>query len=181
MKSDRWDKYFLNLCNSVANNSTCLSRQIGAVLTRDNVVISTGYNGPARKIMNCRERCMNDPVLINDFKQKGINPDDAYKLNQCPRKILQFPSGEGLEYCCSVHAEKNCLLSAARNGICTKNTIMYLNTTITPCTQCYSALINAGVNEVVLIDSNNYDKTVDWLMFHDQLKLRKFRLEEDIW
>jgi len=173
-KRKKWDKYFLEMCNTVAKNSTCFSRQIGAVLTRDNIVISTGYNGPARGIDPCDTRCINDYILMDLLVKKGIDPIEALNMKKCPRRILEYPSGEGLDLCNAVHAEKNCLLAAARNGVSTKDTIMYLNASISPCTQCFSALINAGVKEVVLIKNIPYDKTVEWLMKHEQLKIRKF-------
>ena len=148
---NKWDNYFLEMCEAVATNSTCFSRQIGAVLTRDNIIISTGYNGPPRKIEQCDIRCINDPNLESILRSKNIDPFKAMQRKECPRRILDIPSGEGLELCPSIHGEKNCLLSAARNGVLTKGTTIYLNTEITPCSQCFGALINAGVKEVVLI------------------------------
>ena len=176
MKLNRWDKYFLEMCKAVGNNSTCFSRQIGAVLTRDNIVISTGYNGPPRSIDPCNIRCVNDDNLMKDLNDKGIDPVEAFNMEKCPRQILGFPSGVALEYCPAIHAEKNCLLSAARNGVCTKGTTIYINAIITPCSQCFGALVNAGVSEVVLLDTIPYDKTVEWLMSHEKLKLRKFEI-----
>jgi len=173
-RQKRWDTYFRSICKVVAKNSTCFSRQIGAVLTRDNVIISTGYNGPPRGIDQCDTRCINDHNLIKDLEERNIDPIDALNMRKCPRQILGFPSGEGLEYCPAIHAEKNCLLAAARNGVCTKGTTIYLNTSISPCSQCFGALINAGVNEVVLDKATPYDKTVEWLMKHEKLKIREF-------
>ncbi len=171
---NKWDKYFLEMCETISKNSTCLSRQIGAVLTRDNIVISTGYNGPPRKIDPCNVRCINDPKLEQELRDVGVDPFKAMQSDTCPRRLLDIPSGEGLEYCPAIHAEKNCLLAAARNGVSSKDTIMYMNADITSCTQCFGALINSGVVELVLVKNNTYDKTVEWLMQHNILKIREF-------
>jgi len=172
---NKWDNYFLEMCEVVAKNSTCFSRQIGAVLTRDKIVVSTGYNGPPRGIDQCNIRCINDHNLEKEIIEKGLDPLESMQSNECPRRILNFPSGEGLEYCPAIHAEKNCLLAAARNGVSTKGTVLYMNTTITPCSQCFGSLINAGVDEVVLIKAIPYDKTVEWLMKHEKIRIREFK------
>lgn len=169
-----WDQYFLNLCNVVASNSKCLSRQIGAVLVKDNVVISTGYNGPARGIPPCNERILKDEFLYEELRKRKIS--DVRDTNVCPRKLLRFKSGKGLEWCNAIHAEKNCLLAAARLGIQTKGATLYINSTISPCTQCFSACIQAGIEEIVVIRNTLYDISVKWCMNNSSIIVREFYL-----
>jgi dCMP deaminase len=166
---DRWDNYFLMICNEVAQNSKCYSRQIGAILVIDNIIISTGYNGPPRGVPNCGDRLLKD----NALKIPLNNLDIKNKI--CPRRLLQFKSGEGLEFCPAIHAEKNCLLAAARNGIRTKNAIMYMNANIVSCTQCFGALINSGIKELVLVKNNIYDITNKWVIDNSDIKIREFK------
>ena len=125
----RWDSYFLIICKSIASKSPCLSRQIGAILVRDKSIISTGYNGPARNFPHCE--------------------------NQCRRRRLGFKSGEGLHLCPAAHAELNCIVNAARNGVSTMDTILYMNY-IVPCKDCMIALVNAGIREVVVTKREFY-------------------------
>lgn len=172
-----WDEYFLGLCKAVGKNSKCHSRQIGAVLVKDNIVISTGYNGPARGIPECVLRLYRDKNLEKELELREItNPQikEAYEAKICPRKILGFPSGEGLEWCNAVHSEKNCLLSAARLGICTKGAILYIDAEISPCTQCYSACIQAGIKEIVVVKNNIYDVSLDYCIDYGKLPIREF-------
>ena len=60
-----WDKYFFELCETVSTNSKCLSRKIGAILVKDKIVISMGYNGPPRGVLHCDKRIFYDPVINN--------------------------------------------------------------------------------------------------------------------
>ena len=170
-----WDTYFYNICVEVANNSKCLSRKIGAILVKDKNIIATGYSGPPRGVPSCTERYFKEKALMERLKEHA---DINTNINPliCPRRALNFPSGEGLEWCVSIHAEKNCLLSAARLGISTKGATLYSNMTITPCTQCFGGLINAGVTEVVCSAINIYDVSVPWLMKNSEMKIRKFEL-----
>ena len=165
-----WDEYFLGICNAVSNNSKCLSRKIGAILTRDNIIISTGYNSPPRGIPSCSERMIIDPNMKAQFSEINVEPNPLI----CPRKQLGFQSGKGLDLCPTIHAEKNCLLSAARNGICTKDTTLYMNATVSPCTQCFGAIINAGIKEVVLLKYDRYDMSVMWIENNSNIKIREF-------
>lgn len=173
-----WDEYYLNICREVGKNSKCHSRQIGSILVRDKIIISTGYNGPARGIQPCNGRYYNDLVLIDRTGLKPMDPklQDAHKQKICPRKFLGYKSGEGLEWCPAVHAEKNCLLAAARMGISTKGATLYIDASISPCTQCFSAAVNAGITEVVVLKNVIYDPTLEWVMKNTFLKVREFKV-----
>lgn len=174
----RWDKYFRGICEAVASKSPCLSRKVGAILVRDNIVISTGYNGPARGIPHCgHERVMHDDILVKELEKHEGNysyvPGEL--RTTCPRKILGYESGEGLEWCIAEHAERNCIASAARVGVSVKDTTLYMNCVI-PCKNCLNLLINAGVKEAVVDDVTPYDKYSSLILKHTKIKIRKFEL-----
>lgn len=171
-----WDRYFLNVCNVVATNSKCFSRKIGAIIVKDKSIISTGYNGPPRGIPPCDSRWGEDESLslYIDIMQKK----KASLSNRCPRQAFGFKSGEGLDLCVAGHAERNALINAARHGIPTHNTIMYMNCAV-PCKDCLIEIINAGVREVVVIDQNTYYDTVSkYLLKTSKLCLREYHLGE---
>lgn len=123
MKRPSWDEYFMEMAKLVATRSTCLRRQVGAVIVKDKCIISTGYNGACKKAAHCSEI-------------------------GCIREKLNIPSGQQLDLCRAVHAEQNALIQAARYGISTEGSIIYV--TVTPCFQCAKMLVNAGIKEVVV-------------------------------
>jgi len=165
-----WDEYFLNICHVVGSRSKCLSRKIGAVLAVDNVVVCTGYNGPPRGVPHCAERYECDPIL-KKLIVEGLEFQEHEKM--CPRQLLGYKSGEGLHLCIAAHAERNCLIQAARLGIRTKGATLYLDTTI-PCGDCLIEIINAGVKEVVVVDLEYYDEKSKYLLQHSNLIVRGF-------
>lgn len=122
-----WDQYFKKITQDVTTRSNCRTRQCGAILIKDKMIISTGYNGTPRNVKNCFE-------------------------GGCPRcNDKSVKSGEQLDKCICVHAEENAILQAAIHGMSTENTILY--TTYTPCIFCTKSIINAGIIEVVYFDS----------------------------
>lgn len=171
----RWDEYFLGLCNAVANKSPCMSRKIGAILVRDHSILSTGYNGPPRGISHCgAERLDKDAdlrELLEYTEEQGLLEYDP--LKHCPRRCLGYPSGKGLELCPAGHAERNCIVNAARVGVAIRNSSLYLNTCI-PCKDCMIDLINAGVIEIVVTILEEYDREGKRLLSESGIILRKF-------
>jgi len=163
MKLDpSWDLYFRTICDTVASKSPCLSRQIGAILVRDKSIVSTGYNGPPRGVDHCA-----DQIPFGE----GL---------QCPRHAAGYASGEGLHLCPATHAEMNCIVNAARLGVSTLGTTLYMNCII-PCMECLKVLINAGVEEIVVDDTTFYSLNRDMmnrLQNHslNLLTIRKFHL-----
>jgi dCMP deaminase len=117
-----WDEYFMAMAALVAERSTCLRRQVGAVLEKEKHIIATGYNGTLAKLPHCRE--------------KG-----------CLREKLGIPSGERHELCVGVHAEQNVVIQAALHGSSTKGTTLYC--THQPCIVCAKVLAAAGVTRIV--------------------------------
>ncbi len=149
-----WDTYFYNICDIVAKKSNCLSRNIGAVLVKDKVIVATGYNGPPRGVSHCGD-------LLQD----------------CPRRLARFKSGEGLHLCPAAHAEQNCIANAARVGVNTSGTKMYMTCEV-PCTRCLGSIINAGIEEIICVSGKYYDDLADRLLKESGLKMRKFNIRE---
>jgi dCMP deaminase len=162
----RWDSYFRGLTISIAQNSQCLSRKIGAIIVLDKSIISTGYNGPPRGVPPCDERWGKDHSLEYDFPEK-------VRQGKCPRKVMGYESGQGLEYCIAGHGERNALINAARHGIAVKGATMYCNCPI-PCTPCLVEIINAGIIEIVVTSLETYDKTSEYLIMQSGIVVRKY-------
>ncbi|MGD8719756.1 MAG: dCMP deaminase family protein [Candidatus Zixiibacteriota bacterium] len=120
-KRKSWDEYFLAIAALVAERSTCLSRNVGAVLVRDRRILATGYNGAPAGLPHC-------PF--------------------CIRKLSGVPSGERHELCRGLHAEQNCLIQCARNGVSSNDSVLYVYGG-TPCIICAKMLVNAGVRRVI--------------------------------
>ncbi len=116
-----WDQYFMDIAKLVSTRSTCLRRQVGAVLVKDKNIIATGYNGVARGLVHCSER-------------------------GCLRSELNIPSGERHEMCRGIHAEQNAIIQAALHGVSTDKAVLYC--TDQPCILCSKMLINAGITTV---------------------------------
>jgi dCMP deaminase len=173
-----WDKYYFEMCNTVALNSKCLSRKIGSIIVKDKSVISTGYNSPSRNIPHCGvERYLIDSFLRDALNKKGLYEEDC--KNTCPRQLLGFKSGEGLEYCIAGHSERNAILNAARHGISVKDSIMYMNCNV-PCKDCLIEIINVGIVEIVCVDSScYYDSVSKFLVQESGLIVRDFHFEKN--
>jgi len=121
-----WDTYFLRISQLVAQRSTCLRRQVGAVIVRDNRLLATGYNGAPNNVAHC-------------FQLPG----------GCLRESRKIPSGERQELCRGLHAEQNAILQAAAFGVSLKGGDCYC--THQPCITCAKMLINAGIKRVVFL------------------------------
>ncbi|MFX0099167.1 MAG: cytidine/deoxycytidylate deaminase family protein [Candidatus Hodarchaeota archaeon] len=117
------DKYFMEIAHIVAKRSTCMRRNVGAVLVKDGHIISTGYNGAPSGLAHC-------------------TPDT------CLRNKYDVPSGERHELCRGVHAEANCIIQAAMHGTTIEgNTSLY--TTTFPCILCLKLILNAKIKRIV--------------------------------
>jgi len=115
---------------------------------KDKSIISTGYNGPPRGISHC----------------EGVF---------CPRQLQGFKSGEGLHLCPATHAEANCIAQAAKNGISTAGSIMYVTCNV-PCKNCLAVIINAGIEEVVCTSLDFYNELSSYLITQSDLIVRKY-------
>jgi len=131
--------YYLNIAQTVAMRSTCLRRQFGAVIVKNDEVISTGYNGAPRGRKNCCD------------------------LGYCIREKMNIPRGERYELCRSVHAEANAIISSSREKM--QDAILYMvgieaktgeyvkNTS--SCSMCKRLVINAGIKQVIVRDTKD--------------------------
>lgn len=170
--SEKWDRYFYNICVEVAKNSKCLSRHIGSILVKDKSIISTGYNGPPRGVPHCGIRHQLDESLMEEYL-KIDKLLDVMEMKTCPRYILGYKSGEGLELCVAGHAERNVLINAARMGITTKGANLYMNCGI-PCTPCLVEIINSGIEEIIVTKIEYYDRSAEYLLKNSNLKYRVY-------
>lgn len=168
-----WDEYYHNICIAVGQRTRCMSRKIGAILVRDKSVISTGYNGPPRGVPHCNERYIIDNELRKALQKKKLDPDNPEYHDICPRQVLEFKSGEGLEYCIASHAEANTIINAAFTGVETKGTTMYMTCGI-PCKDCLKTIINAGIKEIVVTKLEYYDLLSSFLLINSSLEARVF-------
>lgn len=117
-----WDEYFIKIANEVKTRSTCIRRQVGAVIVKDHRIIATGYNGAAAGAPHCEE-------------------------TGCLREKLGIKSGERHELCVAIHAEQNAIVQAARHGTPIDGATLYC--THQPCAICAKMLINAGIKRIV--------------------------------
>ena len=148
------DEYYLGIAKSVGVKSNCLMVAHGAIIVRDDQIISTGYVGSPRKTKDCVE------------------------LGYCIRRKKGVESGTGYEMCRSVHAEMNSIINAARAGVSLLNGDMYLyaskkegDDTIPvnsyPCLLCKKMIINAGIKRFI---GNNPDGTISVYNIEDWVK-----------
>lgn len=175
-----WDEYFHAICATISNKSPCLSRKIGCIIVKDNRVVSTGYNGPAQGIAHCGvERFERDGLLAEALMKHLGDMDKTSALNlianKCPRRLMGFESGQGLEWCRAEHAESNAIINAARLGVICQGTSLYLNSVV-PCSRCFSKIINAGIIEIVCEEGTFYDSYAEWLWGQTEINIREFEL-----
>lgn len=124
MKRPSFDEYFMQMALLTARRSTCLRRQVGAVIVKDKHIIATGYNGAPKGLEHCDE------------------------IGGCLREELGVPSGERHELCRALHAEQNAIIQAAVLGQSIKDALMYV--THQPCSICAKMIINAGIKKIII-------------------------------
>lgn len=157
MKRIDKENYYLDIAQTVSERSTCLRRCYGSIIVKNDEIIATGYNGAPRGRKNCVD------------------------LNYCTREAMNIPSGERYELCRSVHAEANCIISAARSE--TLGATLYMTCRdpgtgeliagSTSCSMCRRLIINAGIKRVVIRDTREDYRVVDvdkeWVEQDDSL------------
>lgn len=127
------EDYYLDIADAVLNRSTCMRRKYGAIIVRNDEILSTGYNGAPRGRRNCTD------------------------VGMCMRETLGIPSGERYELCRSVHAEANAIISAARRDMIGGTLYLVgrdaasgeLLHDTTSCAMCRRMIINSGITRVV--------------------------------
>ena len=123
MERPSWDEYFMGIAELSAQRSTCLRRQVGAVIVQDKHMVASGYNGAPRGLPHCAEL-------------------------GCLREELCVPSGERHELCRALHAEQNAIIQAATSGMSIEGATIYI--THQPCYICAKMIINAGIRKIMV-------------------------------
>ena len=150
------ENYYLDIAQTVAERCTCLRKRYGAIIVKNDVILSTGYNGAPRGRKNCID------------------------LNYCMRNKLNIPSGERYEMCRSVHAEANAIINASREQmlgstlymVCTDPISEELVAGTNSCMMCKRMIINAGIDKVVIRDTPTDYRVInvqDWINNDDSL------------
>lgn len=142
-----WDEYFMEITEVVAKRSTCLRRQVGAILVKDKRILSTGYNGAPTKLGHCGEL-------------------------GCLREELKVPSGQRHELCRAIHAEQNAIIQAATHGIQIRGATLY--STVFPCVLCSKMLINAGI-EKIIYQGDYPDELAKTLLNEAEVEIEHFK------
>jgi dCMP deaminase len=150
------ENYYLDIAQTVAERSTCLRRKFGAIIVKNDVIVSTGYNGAPRGRKNCSD------------------------LQFCFRDKLQIPRGERYELCRSVHAEQNAIIAAPRDQMLGATLYMVCVSPETgealpgtsSCMMCKRVVLNAGISKVVVRDTDTEYRVIDtqsWVEDDDSL------------
>ena len=148
--------YYLDIAQTVSERSTCLRKRYGAIIVKNDVIISTGYNGAPRGRKNCTD------------------------IGRCIREELGIPSGERYELCRSVHSEANAIIAAARENMLGASLYMSCTSPIdgsiiagtNSCMMCKRMIINAGIAKVYIRDTKDVFRVIsteDWIENDDSL------------
>ena len=137
--------YYLDIAETVAERGTCLRRMFGAIIVKDDVIVSTGYNGAPRGRKNCSD------------------------LQYCMRDKLGIPRGERYEMCRSVHAEANAIIAASRERmlgatlymVCVDPKDGSIASGTSSCMMCKRLVINAGIAKVIIRDTKEKFRIID--------------------
>ena len=150
------ENYYLDIAETVAERSTCMRKKYGAIIVKNDVIVSTGYNGAPRGRMNCTD------------------------LMYCMRDKLNIPRGERYELCRSVHSEANAIIAAPREQMlgatlymaCVDPKTGGLCAGTTCCMMCKRMVINAGIETVVVRDDKTNFRVIkvsEWIEDDDSL------------
>lgn len=137
MSRPSWDEYFMGIAHLTSERSTCLRRQVGAVIVQDKQIIATGYNGAPKGLPHCEEK------------------------GGCLREKMGVESGQRHELCRALHAEQNAIIQAATSGQSIEGAIMYI--THQPCSICAKMIINAGIRKIIVAEGYPDDFAVEML------------------
>ena len=150
------ENYYLNIAEPVLERATCLRRVFGAIIVKNDEIISTGYNGAPRGRRNCVD------------------------MGFCTREAMKVPRGERYELCRSVHAEANAIISAARRDMVGGTLYLVgrnaqtgeLLHDATSCAMCRRMVINAGLSKVIIRTTASEFSVVDvqdWVNLEDDV------------
>lgn len=155
---ERRDKinYYLDIAETVLKRGTCLRRNFGAIIVKNDEIISTGYTGSPRGTVNCSD------------------------IGVCKRESLNVPRGTRYELCRSVHAEANCIISASRKDMIDSTLYLvgkemtdnsYVENT-SSCAMCKRLVINSGIKNVIVRDDVDNYRTINvdnWIEDENQI------------
>lgn len=133
-----WDEYFMEMAEIVKTRSTCLRRQVGAVIVKDKRILASGYNGAPTGLKHCEE-------------------------TGCLREQLGIPSGQRHELCRGLHAEQNAIIQASLHGVKLEGATIYV--THQPCIICAKMVINTGITKLVF--KGDYPDELSWQMLEE--------------
>lgn len=150
------ENYYLDIAQTVAERCTCLRKRFGAIIVKNDVILSTGYNGAPRGRKNCTD------------------------LGYCMRDKLNIPRGERYELCRSLHSEANAIINASREQmlgatlymVCTDPKDGGLIPGTNSCMMCKRMIINAGITCVIIRDTPTEYRVIDvqdWIEDDDSL------------
>ena len=153
------ENYYLDIAQTVAERSTCLRRKFGSIIVKNDVIVSTGYNGAPRGRKNCSD------------------------LGTCFREQLGIPRGERYELCRSVHSEQNAIIAAPRDQmlgstlymVCVSPEDGSVQSGTGNCMMCKRVILNAGIETVVIRDDKENFRVIkvsDWIEDDDSLSGR---------
>lgn len=150
------NNYYLDIAETVSERSTCRRKRYGAIIVKNDVIISTGYNGAPRGRKNCSD------------------------IGSCTRERLGIPRGERYELCRSVHSEANAIISASRENMlgsslymcCTDPKTGKVISGTNSCMMCKKLIINSGISTVYIRDTADEYREIDvssWIEDDDSL------------
>ncbi len=144
-----WHQYFMSIAQLAATRSTCLRRQVGAVIVKDKRVLATGYNGAPQGMAHCLD-------------------------TGCLREEMKIPSGERHELCRAIHAEQNAIIQAATSGTSIFGATLYCTTF--PCVLCAKMLINSGI-EAIYYQGGYPDNLSEQMLSEAGVRVEELSLE----
>jgi len=150
------ENYYLDIAQTVSERSTCLRKRYGAIIVKNDIIISTGYNGAPRGRKNCSD------------------------IGYCYREQLGIPRGERYELCRSVHSEANAIIAASRENMlgsslymcCTDPKTGEIIPDTNSCMMCKKLIINAGISKVFIRDTKDSYREIstdEWIENDDSL------------
>ena len=139
----------MEIAHLVKTRSTCLRRQVGAVVAKDKNILATGYNGAPSGVKHCQ-------------------------VTGCLRDQLKIPSGENHELCRGIHAEQNAIIQAAVHGVSIRDGVIY--TTTFPCVVCAKMIINARLKEIIYTEGYP-DELSELMLLESDVQKRKLTIE----
>ena len=152
------NNYYLDIAQTVSERSTCIRKRYGAIIVKNDVIISTGYNGAPRGRANCSD------------------------IGSCTRERLGIPRGERYELCRSVHSEANAIIAASRENMldaalymcCTDPKTGEIIAGTNSCMMCKKLIINAGISKIYIRDTKDTYREIDassWIDDDDRLSV----------